>query len=287
MTTPFDPPAPVLHALVAGALAEDLGVLGDITSIACIGEDEVAEARLVAREEGVLAGTAAVVAVYRQVDPEVVVTWDCTDGEAVLPGGSVGRISGRLRSILAGERVALNLLTHCSGVASLTRRYVRSAHGGTRIRDTRKTLPGLRALEKAAVRAGGGFNHRDSLSDAVLIKDNHLVGLDIYRAIERARARWPGRVVEVECDSIEQVGRAVEAEPDLILLDNMTPDEVRAAAETVAGRVPLEVSGRVDVRNVAAYASAGADFIAVGALTHSAPTLDIGLDIDRGIDPGR
>jgi nicotinate-nucleotide pyrophosphorylase (carboxylating) len=278
--TPFDPPAPVLRSVVAVALAEDLGVLGDITSIACVGEVEMADARIVSREEGVLAGTAAATEVYRQVDPAVVVTWECVDGAPVDAGSTVGTVSGCLRSILAGERVALNFLMHCSGVASLTLRYVRSAHGVTRIRDTRKTTPGLRALEKAAVRAGGGFNHRDSLSDAVLIKDNHLAGTDIHRAIERARARWPGRVVEVECDTVEQVEIAVDASPDLILLDNMTPEEVRVVAEAVGGRVPLEVSGGVDLRNVAAYAEAGADFIAVGALTHSARALDIGLDID-------
>jgi len=279
MTTSFDPPASTLHTVVAGALAEDLGVLGDITSIACIGEGEMAEGRFTSRAEGVVAGTAAAAEVYRQVDPEIVVMWDRLDGEPVEAGTVIGRVSGRLRSVLAGERVALNFLTHLSGVASLTLRYVRSAHGATRIRDTRKTTPGLRALEKAAVRAGGGFNHRDSLSDAVLIKDNHLAGTDIQRAIEQARARWPGRVVEVECDTVEQVEIAVGSAPDLILLDNMSPDEVRVVADAVGGRVPLEVSGGVDLRNVAAYAEAGADFIAVGALTHSARALDIGLDV--------
>jgi len=280
MTSPFDPPAPALRSLVACALAEDLGVLGDITSIACTGSQDTAGALLISREEGVLAGSAAVTEVYRQVDRDVAVTWSCADGEPVSAGGEIGRVSGRLRSILAGERVALNLLTHCSGVASLTVRYVRSAHGRTRIRDTRKTLPGLRALEKAAVRAGGGFNHRDSLSDAVLIKDNHLAGLTIHSAIGRARARWPGRVVEVECESLQQVEAAADAAPDLILLDNMTPDEVRRVADMLDGRVPLEVSGGVDLRDVAAYAEAGADFIAVGALTHSARALDIGLDVE-------
>ncbi|MCZ7535351.1 MAG: carboxylating nicotinate-nucleotide diphosphorylase [Acidimicrobiia bacterium] len=282
MTAPFDPPAAALRSIVATAIAEDLGVLGDITSIACVGDDETAVARLVSRAEGVIAGCAAVTEVYRQIGPEVAVTWQRTDGDQVEPGDSIGQIAGGLRSILAGERVALNLLSHCSGVASLTRRYVRAAHGAARIRDTRKTLPGLRSLEKAAVRAGGGFNHRDSLSDAVLIKDNHLGGHDVRSAIERARARWPGRIVEVECDDAAQVEHAADARPDLILLDNMSPEEVQAAVAVVGGRVPLEVSGGVDLRSVAAYADAGADYIAVGALTHSAPALDIGLDIDTG-----
>ncbi len=280
MTAPFDPPVTVLRPLVATALAEDLGILGDITSIACIDDDETSVARLVSREEGVVAGCAAVAEVYHQIDPEVSVTWQCVDGDVVEPGESIGVISGNSRSILSGERVALNLLTHCSGIASLTRRYVRAAHGATRIRDTRKTLPGLRALEQAAVRAGGGFNHRDSLSDAILVKDNHLGGIDVRTAVERARARWPGRVVEVECEDAAQVARAVEAVPDLIMLDNMSPDEVQEVVAAVGRRVALEVSGGVDLRNVAAYAGAGADFIAVGALTHSARALDIGLDMD-------
>ena len=289
MTTPFDPPAPLLRSVVTAALSEDLGVLGDITSLACIEEGVSGEASLVAREEGVLAGSAAVTEVFRQVDADVSVAWRRVDGEPLVAGDLIGTISGSLRSILAGERVALNLLTHCSGIASLTRRYVRAARGGSRVRDTRKTTPGLRALEKAAVRAGGGFNHRDSLSDAVLIKDNHLAGIDVRSAIERARARWPGRVVEVECDTTEQVESAMGAEPDLILLDNMTPGEVEAMVATIAGRIPVEVSGGVDLANVAAYAAAGPDFIAVGALTHSARALDIGLDIDlagaRGARP--
>lgn len=279
MTTPFDPPAPALRSLVANALSEDLGVLGDVTSIACIPDDALGDARFVAREEGVLAGTAAASEVYRQIDDHLMVEWRCTDGQSVAAGDVVATVSGPLRSMLAGERVALNFLTHCSGVASLTRRYVRSAHGKTRIRDTRKTLPGLRAIEKAAVRAGGGYNHRDSLSDAVLIKDNHIAGADIVRAIERARARWPGRVIEVECDTVAQVESAVPARPDLILLDNMTPAAVKAVVAAVAGAVPLEVSGGVDLTNVAAYAEAGPDFIAIGALTHSARALDIALDV--------
>jgi len=277
--TSLDPPAPALRDIVSRALAEDLGVLGDVTSIACIGEDQTAVAAFVAREEGVLAGTAAVDEVYRQVDGCASVEWRMRDGESIDAGMELGRLTGPLRSILQGERVALNLLSHCSGVASLTRRYVRAARGRVRIRDTRKTIPGLRALQKAAVRAGGGFNHRDSLSDAVLIKDNHLAVLGLARAVERAKARWPGRIVEVECDSIEQVKEAADIGVDIVLLDNMPPELVAEAVQVLGGAAKVEVSGRISLDAVGAYAETGADFISVGALTHSVRVLDIGLDV--------
>jgi nicotinate-nucleotide pyrophosphorylase (carboxylating) len=279
MSTEFDPPLSALRAIVALALAEDMGSLGDITSIACVADDQAAVASFVAREEGVLAGTAAATEVFTQLDPRVIVEWNVRDGEPLEAGVAIGRVSGSLRSILGGERVALNLLCHCSGVASLTRRYAQAARGKARIRDTRKTLPGLRTLEKAAVRAGGGFNHRDSLSDAVLIKDNHLATIGLGRAVERAKARWPGRIIEVECDSLEQVKEAREAAVDIVLLDNMTAEQVHEAVKILDNVCRVEVSGRVSVEAVGAYAEAGADFISVGAITHSARTLDIGLDI--------
>lgn len=278
MTT-FDPPVTALREIVARALAEDLGVLGDVTTIACIAEDQEAVAYFVVREEGVLAGTAAATEVYRQVDPTLRVQWRMSDGAAVEAGTEAGLVAGRLSSILVGERVALNLLSHCSGVASLTRRYVRAARGRVRIRDTRKTLPGLRSLQKAAVRAGGGFNHRDSLSDAVLIKDNHLAVLGMARAVEHARARWPGRVIEVECDTLEQVKEARDCAVDLVLLDNMSPEAVAEAVQVLDGAARVEVSGSVTLDTVGAYAETGADFISVGALTHSVRALDIGLDV--------
>ncbi|MCZ7528152.1 MAG: carboxylating nicotinate-nucleotide diphosphorylase [Acidimicrobiia bacterium] len=276
----LDPPLGAVREAVARALGEDLGVLGDITSIAVIPEEAVGRASVVARQEGILAGTAAATEAFRQVDPNVAVTWSVTDGHEVRDDQVLGRVEGSLRSILTAERTALNFLTHCSGVATLTRRFVRTARGRARIRDTRKTLPGLRALEKAAVRAGGGFNHRESLADAVLIKDNHLVQLGLTQAIERARARWPGRVVEVECDTLEQVAHARDARPDLVLLDNMTPDEVRQAVALLGGSIPTEVSGGVTLATVGAYAEAGVDFVSVGAITHSAPALDLALDLD-------
>lgn len=281
----FDPPCEVVRDVVARALAEDFGVMGDITSIAAIPADSFASGVFVARDEGVLAGSACVTETFAQVDPTVVVRWNATDGDPVAAQQILATVEGPTRSLLGGERVALNLAGHLSGVATLTRRYVRATHGNARILDTRKTTPGLRALEKAAVRAGGGFNHRDSLSDAVLLKDNHLAVSGIARAVERARARWPGRMVEVECDDIDQVVEAATSRVDRIMLDNMTPDEVRRAVEAISdaigSKIPVEVSGRVALETVGQYAAAGADFISVGALTHSAPVFDIGLDFER------
>jgi nicotinate-nucleotide pyrophosphorylase (carboxylating) len=275
----FDPPRSTVQALVTIALAEDLGLLGDVTSIACIADAAIGRATFVARAEGVLAGSAAAIETVHQVDAQVTIDWRAADGSPVEAGLELADIEGPLRSILTAERVALNFLTHLSGIATLTRRYVRATHGQARILDTRKTLPGLRAFEKAAVRAGGGFNHRESLSDAVLIKDNHLVGLGVANAVERARARWPNRVIEVECDSLAQVAEAKTAGPDIVLLDNMTPDAVREAVAIIGGAAQIEVSGNVSVESVGAYAEAGADYISVGAITHSARALDIGLDV--------
>jgi nicotinate-nucleotide pyrophosphorylase (carboxylating) len=275
----FDAPPSVVAEVVAAALAEDVGLLGDLTSIACIREDQATTAVFVAREEGVLAGTALVDEVFRQVDPEVEVRWALHDGDAVEIGAEIGVVIGPLQPVLTGERVALNFLCHCSGVATLTRRFVRAARGQVRILDTRKTLPGLRGVQRAAVRAGGGFNHRDSLSTAVLIKDNHLSALGLTKAVQRARARWPLRIVEVECDTLDQVAEARDAGVDIVMLDNMSPDEVRKAVEILEGCAKIEVSGRMDLDTVGAYAETGADFISVGALTHSVRVFDIGLDI--------
>jgi nicotinate-nucleotide pyrophosphorylase (carboxylating) len=274
----LDPPITAVRAVVAAALAEDLGVMGDITSLACVPAEVRATAWFAAREGGVLAGTVAATETFRQVDPDVAIVWHARDGDTITAGERLGEVEGRLRSILAGERVALNLLTHCSGVATLTRRYVERA-GAARIRDTRKTLPGLRALQKAAVRAGGGANHRDSLSDAVLIKDNHLSSAGIAKAVASARSMWPGRIVEVECETLEQVREAKVARVDLVLLDNMSPALVAEAVRALDGAALVEVSGRVTLETVAEYAEAGAALISVGAITHSVPTLDIGLDV--------
>ena len=212
-------------------------------------------------------------------------TWLLPDGSAVVPGDVVATVEGPLRSILTAERTALNFLGHLSGVATLTRAYVvavQAANPATRVLDTRKTTPGLRALEKAAVRAGGGHNHRGNLSEAVLVKDNHLGGATIAEAVARARAQWPGRMVEVECDRLAQVDEAVAAGATVVLLDNMGPDQVAEAVARVraAGSdVLIEVSGGVSLATAPALAAAGADVLSAGALTHSAPVLDLGLDL--------
>jgi nicotinate-nucleotide pyrophosphorylase (carboxylating) len=269
----------MVRKVVADALAEDLGILGDITSLACVDESQRAEAMFVARANGVLAGTALAAETYRQVDGEVEVLWSVHDGESLAEGTHIGRVSGPLRSMLTGERTALNFMCHCSGIATTTHDYVMAAHGKVRVLDTRKTLPGLRAIQRAAVRAGGGFNHRDSLSDAVLIKDNHVAVSGIAKSIERARSSWPGRMIEVECDRLEQVVEARDAAVDRVLLDNMTPEQVREAVALLEGAAEVEVSGGITLETIAVYAESGADFVSVGALTHSARVFDIGLDI--------
>jgi len=268
-----------VREIVARALAEDLGPLGDLTA-ALLLADVTAVADLVPRADGILAGRLAATETFAQVDPAVTVEWVADDGDTVAAGTSLAHVEGPLASILTAERTALNFLGHLSGIATLTRRYVDLTTGRwTAIRDTRKTTPGLRALEKAAVRAGGGVNHRGSLSDGILLKDNHLAGTPMGEAVARARALWPGRTVQVECDTADQVDEALAARVDLVLLDNMTPEQVSACVKTVSGACVVEVSGGVTLATVDAYATAGADLISVGALTHSAPVLDIGLDI--------
>jgi len=272
------PPVAAVREAVARALAEDLGPLGDLTS-ALLPPGATGRAAFVPRAGGVLAGRLAANEAFAQVDPALVVEWAADDGHEVVAGRPVGIVSGPLAALLTAERTALNFLSHLSGIASLTRRYVDAVAGTpAAIRDTRKTTPGLRALEKAAVRAGGGVNHRGSLSDGVLLKDNHLADLSIIDAVGRSRQAWPGRPVQVECDTADQVSEALAAVVELVLLDNMTPDDVAACVGVVGGRCLVEVSGGVTLDTVAAYAAAGADLISVGALTHSAPVLDIGLD---------
>ncbi len=281
----FHAPGHLVRALVVAALAEDLGPLGDLTAV-LVPIDARAAVDIVARAEGVLAGTACATEVFAQVDPMVRVQWLLDDGDAVAAGTKVGEVTGPLRSVLTGERSALNFLCHLSGVASLTRRFVEAAGPTARIWDTRKTLPGLRAVEKAAVRAGGGLNHRGSLSEFVLVKDNHLAGLGISEGVRRARARWPGRTVEVECDRAEQVQEAITAGADMVLLDNMEPDAVRAcvslARTTAAAHFLVEVSGGVTLDNVRTYADAGADLISTSVITQSAPALDLAFDLRPG-----
>jgi nicotinate-nucleotide pyrophosphorylase (carboxylating) len=267
---------------VARALAEDLLPLGDITA-SLVPVSATAQAGFVSRCPGVLAGRACVVETFAQVDPEVRVQWLAGDGSRVEAGELVASVAGPLASIVTAERTALNFVRHLAGVATLTARFVaaatRASGGRTRILDTRKTTPGLRALEKAAVRAGGGFNHRANLSDAVMLKDNHLAGLDVGDAVARARSMWPGRPVHVECDSLDQLARTLDAGPDRAMLDNLSPAEVAEGVSLAAGRLEIEVTGGITLETIDAYARARPDFISVGALTHSAGVLDIGLDL--------
>jgi len=272
------PGAPDLAIDIRRWLAEDVGD-GDRTTNAIVPPDARSTARLLMREEGVVAGLAIARQVFQALDPKV--RWEplVADGDRVAPG-PVGRLEANARAVLTGERLALNLLGRLSGIATLTRRYV-DAVAGTRavILDTRKTTPGLRTAEKWAVRCGGGTNHRMGLHDAVLIKDNHLLHTpDLATAVRLARGT--GLPVEVECDTLEQVVQALEVGAERILLDNMSPPELRAAVEMAAGRVPLEASGGVTLDTVAAIADTGVDHISVGALTHGARALDVALEID-------
>jgi nicotinate-nucleotide pyrophosphorylase (carboxylating) len=280
------PPVHVVRECVAHALAEDIGPLGDLTA-ALVPETATATVAIVARATGALAGTACATEVFAQVDPAVVVTWTSADGDRLVPGQVVGTVTGPLRAVLTGERSALNFLCHLSGVATATRAFVDAIAGtDARIWDTRKTIPGLRALEKAAVRAGGGVSHRGSLSDFVLVKDNHLAGLSITEAVTRAQSLWPGRVVEVECDRIDQLEEAIAAGATMVLLDNMTPAQVRDCVDLARAKAPrgflVEVSGGVTLDTVRSLAEAGADLISTSVITQSAPALDLGFDITTG-----
>jgi nicotinate-nucleotide pyrophosphorylase (carboxylating) len=279
--SPYDPPAHAVREAVSRALAEDLGPLGDLTA-ALVPPAATVEATFRARAEGILAGTDCATEVFAQIDASVTIQWERGDGDRIEPAAVLGTVCGPLASVLTAERTALNFLCHLSGVASLTSRFVgaaAAANPATRVWDTRKTTPGLRALEKAAVRAGGGVNHRGSLSDFVLVKDNHLAGLTITEAVRLAHERWPGRTVEVECDRLEQLVEALAAGAGLVLCDNMTPAEIRACVATAAGRALIEVSGGITLDTVGAYAAAGADLISTSVITQSAPALDIGLDL--------
>jgi nicotinate-nucleotide pyrophosphorylase (carboxylating) len=268
------------RATVVAALAED-AVHADVTSSSTIGATQTAVAEMAFRSGGVVAGLSIAALAFTIVDPAIRFDAAATDGQRVHAGISIATISGPARSLLAGERVALNFIGRLSGIATLTRAFVDAIVGlPARICDTRKTTPGLRALERYAVRAGGGYNHRFSLSDAVLIKDNHLVAAgSVTEAVAAARANAPADlIVEVECDSLEQVKAALDAGADAVLLDNMAPTRLREAVTLARGRAVTEASGGVNVGNVREIAQTGVDVISVGALTHSAPCADIALD---------
>ncbi|HRA75631.1 MAG TPA: carboxylating nicotinate-nucleotide diphosphorylase [Propionicimonas sp.] len=274
-------PRVLLEPLVRAALLEDLGRAGDLTTDAIIDADATAEVALVAREPGVVAGLACARLAWELVDPRIGLEVALPDGSRVRPGEVIARVSGPARGLLSGERVALNFLGHLSGVATGTATIADAiAHTAARVADTRKTIPGLRALQKYAVVAGGGSNHRFGLDDAVLIKDNHLaVAGGVRPAVERARAAVGHLVkIEVEVDTLEQLVEVLEVGADAVLLDNMTPPLLAEAVALVAGRMVTEASGRITPATAVGIAEAGVDLISVGWLTHSARVLDIGLD---------
>lgn len=272
-----------IEELVNNALNED-GAYDDITTIATIVSDRRSRGTLTARQNGVVAGVPLALEAFRLLDRKVSIRVEHEDGARVKQGEPVLFVSGHARGLLSAERVALNFCQRLSGIATLTSRYVDCVkHTRAKILDTRKTTPGWRALEKYAVRAGGGTNHRMNLSTAVLIKDNHLAAVDgdIVKAVQRARELAPaGTKVEVECDRFEQVEHAVAARADIILLDNMSTDLLREAVKLVAGRAILEASGGVNLDTVRGIAETGVDWISVGALTHSASAMDLALDFD-------
>ena len=271
------------RSIVAAALEED-DTRHDITTAATVVSDRRARCRLVARQSGVIAGLKLACDAFEQLDKAVTIRIDHDDGSKVGADMPVMFLSGHARGLLSAERVALNFVQHLSGIATLTARYVEAVAGtGAHILDTRKTTPGLRRLEKYAVRAGGGLNHRMDLSSAVLIKDNHLAAVDgdIGAAVKRARAVAPAGVkVEVECDTLDQVEAALDAGVDVIMLDNMHLSDLREAVKLVDGRAVTEASGGVTLESVRRIADTGVNWISVGALTHSAPALDLALDFD-------
>lgn len=277
---------PSTAELIACGLREDVG-RGDVTSLATIPPDRTGQGRLVAREACVIAGLPLVARIYDALAGSgvVAVRTLVREGTAVKAGRTLAKIDGPLGAVLAGERLALNFLQQLCGTATVTRRFVEAVAGtGAQILDTRKTVPGLRLLQKYAVRMGGGRNHRFGLDDGVLIKDNHVAACgSVAAAVERARIAAPhGLRIEVECDRLDQVGEALEAGADVILLDNMTPAQVGRAVESAGGRALLEVSGGLQLTNVRKYAERGATLLSVGALTHSAPAVDLALDVKRG-----
>ncbi|EJL53370.1 nicotinate-nucleotide pyrophosphorylase [Rhizobium sp. CF122] len=277
-------PRLVIEPLVRAALVEDLGLAGDITSAAVIPADHRSSLVMVARQPGVIAGLDAAELAFQLVEAAITMTRHMEDGSRVEPGDTIATITGPSRGLLTGERTALNFLGRLSGIATVTASLVEAVSGTkASIACTRKTTPGLRALEKYAVRAGGGMNHRFALHDAVLIKDNHVaIAGGVAAAIARARAGVGHMVkIEVEVDTLLQLREAMEQGVDAVLLDNMTPTQLREAVAIVSGRAITEASGRVTPATVAAIAASGVDLVSVGWCTHSAPTLDIGLDVLR------
>lgn len=274
-------PAIMLEPLVRAALLEDLGRAGDVTTDAIVPKDLWATTVLSARQAGTVAGLDLAMLAFRLIDQNVEMTLHQADGSKVSPGETIASVRGPARAILTAERTALNFLCHLSGIATATASVVAAVRGhGAKIVCTRKTTPGLRAIEKHAVRAGGGSNHRFGLDDAILIKDNHIaMAGGIRTALERARSSAGHLVkIEVEVDTLAQLEEVLTLAPDAVLLDNMSVDELRQAVAMVAGRATTEASGRITAAIAPAVAATGIDLISIGWLTHSAPILDIGLD---------
>jgi nicotinate-nucleotide pyrophosphorylase (carboxylating) len=275
-----------IEEIIDRALAEDLG-RGDVTTEALISADRRGTGFIVAKKEGILASINVAKQVFHRVDPELKVEVLLEDGAQIKPGSKLANVSGSIASILAAERVALNFLQRLSGIASETNRYVEAVNGlPVRIMDTRKTTPGLRSLEKHAVKVGGGENHRMSLGDGILIKDNHLAvlrsqGLNTKQIVARARQNSPQRLpVEVEVGTVSEASEAAEAGADIVMLDNMSLEDMREAVKLIHGRALVEASGGITLDNVRAVAETGVDFISIGALTHSARALDISLELE-------
>ncbi|HUJ28152.1 MAG TPA: carboxylating nicotinate-nucleotide diphosphorylase [Myxococcales bacterium] len=284
MARPLDlgRPGDAVGRLIELALAEDVGP-GDLTANAVVPAGARGSGLVFAKESLVVSGVSAAARVFRALDPECALEPLKSEGDAAEPGEGILRIRGSLRAILTGERTALNLLQRLCGVATLTRRYAAALHGTkTRLLDTRKTTPGLRALEKAAVRAGGGLNHRGALFDGILVKDNHAAAAGgIGEAVRRARAAGhPLLKVEAEVSTPEQIEEALQAGADLLLLDNLDDAALRKAVEQVRGRAPLEASGNMSLARLPNVAAAGVDYVSVGALTHSAPSVDLSLLVE-------
>jgi len=279
-------PEEQIAAIIDLAIAEDLGH-GDVTSEILVPPELEGRATIYAREAGIVAGVEVAGKVFLKIDPSISFTVLCKDGAAVRSGAKVAEVSGRVISILNAERTALNFLQRLSGIASLTAKYTAEMHGlETYIADTRKTTPGLRRLEKHAVSMGGGRNHRLHLGDGILIKDNHLaalraLGMSLKEIVARAKKNAPrGLKVEVEVDSVPEAMEAAEADADIIMLDNMGPDEMRQVVKSLKGKVKIEASGGITLNNVRQAALTGVDYISIGALTHSPKALDISLEFD-------
>jgi nicotinate-nucleotide pyrophosphorylase (carboxylating) len=266
--------------LVRRALAEDLDG-GDITTDAIFVESDRARGTFVAKAACTVAGLDVALEAFSQLDAATRATWHVGDGDECDAGATIGHIAGSARALLSGERTALNFLQHLSGIATLARQFVKASGGAITILDTRKTTPTLRVLEKYAVRTGGATNHRMSLNDGVMIKDNHIrLGGGIANAVARVQGRSPKTAIEVEVETLEQVDQALEAGADILLLDNMSTDDIREAVRRSRGRARTEISGGVTLARIFELASTGADFVSIGALTHSAPAIDISFDIE-------